>query len=379
MKQGRIFFLGFICLLTACNVGNKNKFTIRGYISKMPVQEVVLEDIGVNDVPTVIDSVKSDEDGSFKLSVDAPEPSIYRLRFQQNKFILLAIDKGEVKVNADWQTIEKWQVSGSPSSESLKKFLVAIREHLRDFITLNVVIDTEIARGNDSLLNKAKHDLNEMRGKFTLFVEHYADTTQYLPVAIFAARILNPASEKPFLMAFSQSLDRRFPNSKMAKDFVANYNKTRNVQIPPPNASPGPELGMQAPDVVLPDINGKDVLLSSMKGKYVLLDFWASWCNPCRMENPNVVAAYNKYKDKNFTVFSVSLDNDKDKWQNAIANDKLSWPTHVADLKGWESVVVRAYRVESIPANFLLDPSGKIIAMNLRGEQLEQKLAEVLK
>lgn len=137
-------------------------------------------------------------------------------------------------------------------------------------------------------------------------------------------------------------------------------------------------MGAEAPAISLPDPEGKVVTLASMKGKYVLLDFWASWCGPCRAENPNVVAAFNKFKDKNFTIFSVSLDDNKEHWLKAIKDDGLTW-THVSDLKKWESIAARDYGVEGIPTNFLLDKDGKIIARDLRGEALDAKLAEVLK
>ena len=136
-------------------------------------------------------------------------------------------------------------------------------------------------------------------------------------------------------------------------------------------------VGMEAPDIVMTDTAGVERRLSNLRGKVVLIDFWASWCSPCRMENPNVVRMYQKYHDQGFEVFSVSLDNNRDKWVQAIKKDKLLWENHVSDLRGWSSAGGRLYGISSIPATVLVDRDGKVLARNLRGPQLEEKLKEI--
>jgi len=172
-----------------------------------------------------------------------------------------------------------------------------------------------------------------------------------------------------------QAASSRFKNDGNLAGFASRVQEAISEQNPYSNF---PLLNQPAPDLTMQTPDGKTMKISDFRGKYLLIDFWASWCMPCREENPNVVAMYNKYKDKNFTILGISLDKDKTAWTRAIEHDGLVW-NQMSDLKQWGSAAVRTYQFNSIPFNVLIDPSGKIIADNLRGDELDQKLAEVLK
>jgi len=177
-------------------------------------------------------------------------------------------------------------------------------------------------------------------------------------------------------MAYYEKVDKtltaKYPNNEAVKSLHSYLEQVKGGQSQPGVVS----VGQEAPEIDLPTPEGKNLKLSSLRGNYVLLDFWAAWCRPCRGENPNLVANYAKYKAKGFKIFQVSLDQTADAWKQAIAADKLNW-NHVSDLQYWNAAPAKVYGVQSIPANFLLDPEGKVIATDLRGEQLGAALAKI--
>jgi peroxiredoxin len=210
-------------------------------------------------------------------------------------------------------------------------------------------------------------------GDLNALVTNFINNSGSPAARTYVMGIATRTMKKEELQGLAKASLAKFPDHKGLQQVVTLL--SANTPAPPAENA---MANVEAPDFTLPDPNGKMISLKSFKGKYVLVDFWASWCGPCRQENPTVVAAFNRFKDKNFTVLGVSLDENKANWLQAIQDDKLSW-THVSDLKQWESVVVPMYQIQGIPFNVLVDPTGKIIASGLRGEDLEKTLSSVLK
>jgi peroxiredoxin len=210
-------------------------------------------------------------------------------------------------------------------------------------------------------------------GDLNALVTNFINKSESPAARIYAIGIASRTLKKEELQQLVKASVNKFPeHSSLQKVSTILSGATQ------PEPEEISKVNMEAPDFTLPDPNGKMISLKSFRGKYVLVDFWASWCGPCRQENPTVVAAFNRFKDKNFTVLGVSLDDNKAKWLKAIQDDKLTW-THVSDLKQWESIVVPMYQIQGIPFNVLVDPNGKVIASELRGEDLEKTLSSVLK
>lgn len=362
----------------------KKGFEVSGTITNNTANMIYLEAIPMATMqPVVVDSATVGKDGKFILGTDRGESSVFNLRLDQSGYPFAAVINDTSKVTVDVtfnkenkEFPEKYEVKGSTASTQMKDFMFAFNSQLQaifmndtkaDSLQRSGAADTVLSqlranRANIALAARTTVDdaiQKSTNPALTMFILGYYQSVANNP----AYQLASLDNEE--VKAIVDDLANRFPDHTG----LASIRKTLKGWV-----------GEMAPEISMTDPNGKTISLSSYKGKYVLVDFWASWCKPCRIENPNVVKAWNRFKGKNFSILGVSLDMEgqKDKWVKAIMEDKLTWD-HVSDLKYWNSEVVPLYNINGIPYNVLVDPDGKIIAEKLFGEELERKLAEVLK
>jgi len=359
------FFL-IVILFISCEKKNENNFTINIKIN------------GVNDGWVYMQQnesgnwIKYDsaelKNGSVVFSGNIDMPEMFYFTIENHRGLLpVFIENGNINVVAEAQNLRQPKVDGSKSQDT---YLLAIKT-LAEYDEKERVLDQQYqeaqAKSETDRMDSISTAFDNLEKEKTNSIKEFAENNNSSVVAPFIMMNYSYLFELNDLESVAQKLDPVISDSKYTTSLNNRINILKRV-----------EVGQPYVDFTLNDPEGNPLPLSSVVGgKYLLIDFWASWCRPCRAENPNVVAAYQKFHDKGFDVFGVSLDRDHDKWVEAIKQDNLTW-SHVSDLKYWGNEAAKLYGVQSIPHNVLLSPEGTIIAKNLRGEELQKKLTELL-
>jgi peroxiredoxin len=387
MKTISIMSLSLL-VMASCHEKKKGSFSVAGTFKNAdklasmegPVSKVFLLEVpyGKDQPPVVLDSVKiSGNNGSFSLSGAARSQEVYELVFGNNAIAVpLVNDAQEIKVNVDLgKKDDFYEVSGSDATTQLKDLITIFgKKNFEVERSMGELDSLKQANAPDSVLLAATTKKNNTIQDLNTYLKQFINTNGNATVCALALSWSSRSFTKADFEASLNDLGKKYPNNAVLQGLKLNYEQQLAQMADKKETS---WVGKQAPDLALPDANGHPIPLTSYKGKFLLVDFWASWCGPCRAENPNVVKAYSEFKNKNFAILGVSLDKDKDAWQQAIQADKLDW-AHVSDLKYWNSKAVEVFKFEGIPFNVLIDPQGKIIGESLRGEELEKKLKEVL-
>ena len=375
IKKLFLGIVGLLCVGLTVHAQSTKPFTITGKIEKAtPGSFIYLES---NAQPTRrIDSVKIGAGNTFTLKNQVADGGeVLVLNVGGGQKLALLVEGGEnlnvvadgYRMDAKTGQVGKGVVTGSKNMEYYEK-LMALRTDMEKRVgTWNKQVAAATEKKDNKRIAQIEQEYNTAEQEVVTKVKAMLPEMGTSLVSLFALNFVNIDTDFDTYEALAQRFQKENPNSPHAKSLIGRVARIKGVMV-----------GSAAPEITLSDTTGNAVALSSLRGKYVLIDFWASWCGPCRAENPNVVRMYNKFKDKGFTIYSVSLDKTKTDWERAIRNDNLPW-THVSDLKFWQSAAAQQYGVQAIPATFLLDKEGKIIAKNLRGEALEQKLEEILK
>lgn len=374
-----------VSFLICCNKVGENEYIISGDAKgikdgkKVFLEKILEGGMGTQAIDTVV--VKG---GKFEIKGNTNEPAIHLIQIEEvNGKVQFILEEGEIAIKVDKDSIQKSTKGGTFNNDVLQKFegkfnelSKSVQKEVIAFQQKNMSKMQEAQQKNDTVtVNALTKEYKTIIKKMT---DEYVSFAEQNPKAFISVLIAENMSKQRDTDAKQlQKIYDAFPEElKKTKPGKAIQENLKLLLTPKVST----EVGAVAPDFTAPDVNGKPVSLKQSLGKVTIIDFWASWCGPCRKENPSVVALYNEFKSKGLAIIGVSLDRSgkADEWKKAIQDDKLTW-TQVSNLKFWDEPVAKLYGVESIPATFILDASGKIVAKDLRGDALRAKVAELLK
>ena len=362
----------FTLSIISCNNLKDNEFLISGTANGIENGKKVFVEIQ-DENGVIAKDTGVIENGKFELKGSTDNIDLGFIRIENEKINLpIILEEGKIKINIVKDSLQKSTIEGTFNNDKFQKFnneSVAILEKVKKFEKENnPKMQKALAAKDTVTVNKIKKEYqnfqNDMNDYSKTFIKNNPDAfISVLLLENFLMREYIPATE---IKSFYDKLDKKLVNTKSAQ----NIKKTLDLMLAVVVGKPAPKFSAKSPE-------GKLISLDESLGKVTIVDFWASWCAPCRKENPNVVALYNEYHSKGLNIIGVSLDQDATKWKDAIAKDKLSW-THVSNLKYWDEPIGKQYGISSIPATFILDAKGNIVAKDLRGDALRAKVKELL-
>ncbi|WP_425392411.1 TlpA family protein disulfide reductase [Ekhidna sp.] len=360
--------LGLIISFFGCAEEQKEGVKLLGNVEQFPVGGFAyVERIGENGVEP-FDTIDVDSDGNFSEYLAIENPAFFRVNFNGKQIISLILtgEEKEVVLNAHGNDPRGFsEVSGSYDTEYKNQIDAMMQEYRGKIQGMQQVQRQARADNNAQAFQSAQLQMMDLAKKTETELKALIREASPSLAAFYGLQMIDATQNFEFIDSIAIELQTEMPENFHVESLISQVSAKKSLAI-----------GKEAPEIALQNPEGEIITLSSLRGKYVLVDFWAAWCRPCRAENPNVVRVYNEYSDENFEILGVSLDRTREKWLGAIEQDGLPW-LHVSDLKYWRSQAAIDYQVNAIPATFLIDPEGKIIAKNLRGASLEAKLKEI--
>ena len=371
-------FLALSILITVISCNQKPEgYTINGTLSGdlEDGTKIFLRKQGDNNQPTDVDTTTV-VNGEFTFTGQAGEPEIHYLFVDQsNGYTAIVLENGEIELSAQIDSLGLAKIQGTPQNDMLAVYFKKAQAMSQKGMAIQNDMKTANTNRDQVVMNSLNDEMRDFQEEYKSFE---IDFIKENPNALISALLLEKAIaqrtvENEDVQGLYDALSAEVKATKVGKN-IAKQIEAINVKIENGKTT---AIGMKAPEFTAPGVNGEQLALKDMLGKITLIDFWAGWCKPCRLENPNVVAVYNKYHDKGLNVVGVSLDKTEEAWKSAIEKDGLTW-NHVSHVQYFNDPIAKLYNVDAIPAAFLLDENGVIIAKNLRGPALEEKVAELL-